>query len=118
MVAREPLSFWGGVDPATGEVIDRRHHLLGEIVAGRVLALPGSRGSSTTSNVLLEAIRAGTAPAAIITLGVDPMLALGSVVAEELYGRSVPVVALEENDYALLRDGDRLAIYPDGTIEL
>src|SRR5512141_2737986 len=85
LVADEPLSFWGGVEPSTGEVIDVRHHLHGLSIAGRVLVLPFSRGSSTTSTVLLETIRSNVAPAGIVSSTVDPMLALGSIVAEELY---------------------------------
>lgn len=118
LVSREPLSFWGGVDPATGEVIDRRHDLSGQIVAGRVLVLPYSRGSSTTSTVLLECIRAGTAPAAIIASSADPLLALGSFVAEELYRRTVPMVALEEPHFQRLQTGDRVTVRPDGTVEV
>jgi predicted aconitase with swiveling domain len=88
----EPLSFWGGVDPATGLVIDPHHPQRGERVSGRVLVLPSGRGSSSSSSVLAEAIRAGTAPAAIVLLEPDPILALGSIVARELYGARVPVV--------------------------
>ena len=118
LVSHQPLSFWGGVDPATGEVIDRRHDLSGQIVAGRVLVLPYSRGSSTTSTVLLECIRAGTAPAAIVASSADPLLALGSFVAEELYHRAVPMVALEEPDFLRLRTGDLVTVRPDGTVEV
>lgn len=118
LVAEQPLSFWGGLDPATGEVIDRRHHLSGRMVAGRVLVMPFSRGSSTTSSVLLELIRGEKAPAAIVTSGVDPMLALGSIVASELYDRSVPVIALEEEQYRRIREGDRVVVHADGAVEV
>ena len=60
LVANEPLSFWGGYDHQTGEITDRRHPLSGAIAAGRILVVPFSRGSSTTTAVLLEAIRAGS----------------------------------------------------------
>ncbi len=116
LVAEEPLSFWGGLDAATGEVIDRRHGLSGQIVTGRVLVMPYSRGSSTTSTVFLEAIRAGTAPVAVVASYADPMLALGSIVGGELYHRRVPMVALEEAGYRQLRTGDRVMIHPDGTV--
>ena len=59
LVSREPLSFWGGYDWKTGEIIDRRHMLSGCIAKGKILAVPFTRGSSTTTAVLLEAIRAG-----------------------------------------------------------
>ena len=58
LVSREPLSFWGGYDWKTGEIIDRRHILSGEVAAGKIFAVPFTRGSSTTTAVLLEAIRA------------------------------------------------------------
>ncbi len=116
LVSDEPLSFWGGYDYVTGEIIDRRHPLSGQSAAGRVLAIPFTRGSSTTTAVLLEAVRAGTAPAAILVAGNDPFLALGSIVADEMYGRPVPVVALAPEDFAALRTGDRVHILPDGTI--
>ena len=116
LVSSEPLSFWGGYDYHTGEIIDRRHPLSGQIAAGRVLCLPFSRGSSTTTAVLLEAVRAGTAPAAIVTTGVDTFFALASVVAGVMYGHETPVVALAGVDFARLRTGDRIEIREDGGV--
>ena len=72
LVSREPLSFWGGYDQLTGEIIDRRHPLSGQIAAGRVLAVPSARGSSTTTSVLLEAVRAGKGAAAPKLSSRDP----------------------------------------------
>ncbi len=116
LVSSEPLSFWGGYDYHTGEIIDRRHPLSGQIAAGRVLCLPFSRGSSTTTAVLLEAVRAGTAPVAIVTTGVDTFFALASVVAGAMYGHETPVVALAPTDFARLRTGDWIDIRDDGSI--
>jgi predicted aconitase with swiveling domain len=105
LVSGQPLSFWGGYDHQTGEIIDRRHPLSGQIAAGRILALPNTIGSSTTTAVLLEAVRAGTAPAAILTMGVDSFLALASIVSAEMYGRLIPMVALDQEQFARLRTG-------------
>ena len=116
LLSDEPLSFWGGYDQHTGEIIDRRHPLSGKNAAGCILAIPFSRGSSTTTAVLLEAIRSGTAPAAILTTGVDSYFALASIVADELFGKSIPVIALEEADFAALDDGQWLHVREDGTI--
>ena len=116
VVSREPISLWGGLDPGTGEIIDRRHELSGRNVAGRVFVLPGGRGSSTGSAILLESIRAGTAPAGIITRRTDAIMALGSIVADVLYGRSVPIVVLAAEAFEAIGDGDRVAIEPDGTV--
>lgn len=92
---KEPLSFWGGVDPATGDIIDRHHPQAGENVVGRVLLMTSGRGSSSSSSVLAEAIRAGTAPAGIILEMPDRIIALGALVAADLYGRETPVVVID-----------------------
>ena len=118
LVSREPLSFWGGLDAETGEIIDRRHELSGRTVTGRVLVFPHGKGSSTSSGVLLECIRAGTAPAAIVNLRVAPILALGAVVAEELYHRSLPIVVLPEEAFHSSEEGDVVAVEPDGTVRV
>jgi len=116
LVSDEPLSFWGGYDHRTGEIIDRRHPLSGSVAAGRVLAVPFTRGSSTTTAVLLEAVRAGTAPAAILTTGVDSFFALASIVAGEMYAEPFPVVAVSPENFATLQTGDRLRVEKDGSI--
>jgi predicted aconitase with swiveling domain len=116
LVTDEALSFWGGYDFHTGEIIDKHHPLAGVRASGRILAVPFSKGSSTTTAVLLEAVRAGTAPAAILTTGVDTFFALASIVADVMYGKSFPVIALEPADFASLRSGEMLQIGPKGTI--
>ena len=118
LVTHESLSFWGGYDFQTGEIIDRHHPLAGVRAAGRILAVPFSKGSSTTTAVLLEAVRAGTAPAAILTTGVDSFFALASIVADVMYGKSFPVVALEPADFAALETGMKLSVDPSGAVQL
>src|SRR5580704_7900144 len=118
MVSSEPLSFWGGYDSRTGEIIDRRHPLSGQIAKGRVLALPGTIGSSTTTAVLLEAVRAGTAPAAILTIGVDSFLALASVVSNEMYGRVIPLVALQQEQFQQLLSSTKAHVRADGSVQV
>src|SRR5206468_4632379 len=107
LVLDEPLSFWGGVDPASGEIVDARHPQRGALLAGRVLVMPAVRGSSSSSSVLAEAVRAGHAPAAILLGEVDLILAVGAAVAEELYGVRVPVLVLSPGDLASIRDGQQ-----------
>ncbi|MBN9223135.1 MAG: DUF126 domain-containing protein [Mesorhizobium sp.] len=92
LVFEQPLSFWGGIDAETGEIIDHSHPGLGQSVAGKILVMPSGRGSSSSSSVLAEAIRRGTAPAAILLERPDPILAVGAIVAEFLYGISMPLV--------------------------
>jgi len=117
-VSKEPLSLWGGLCPRTGEIIDRRHDLAGQIVAGRVLLLPSGRGSSTSSATLMESIKAGVAPAAIITMKTDPILALGSIVSDELYHRAIPILVLNISDFESLKQDDHITIEPDGTVKV
>jgi predicted aconitase/predicted aconitase with swiveling domain len=88
------LSFWGGVHPATGEVIDRHHPLSGNIITGQVLAIPSGRGSCTGSSVLMEIILNGHGPAALILEQPDEILVLGAIVAELVFGHQLPVVSL------------------------
>ncbi|MFA9402958.1 MAG: aconitase X swivel domain-containing protein [Anaerolineales bacterium] len=114
----KPLSFWGGYDSLTGEIIDRRHPLSGEFAAGKILALPFSRGSSTTTAVLLESMRGGTAPAAILTIGVDTFYALASIVAEELFNETIPILSLSPADFERLKNGDTAKISQSGEITI
>ena len=116
LVTSEALSFWGGYDFKTGEIIDRHHPLAGVRAAGRILAVPFTKGSSTTTAVLLEAVRAGTAPAAILTTDVDTFFALASIVADVMYGNPFPVVALGASEFAALETGMRVVVERDGTI--
>jgi predicted aconitase with swiveling domain len=118
LVSKEPLSLWGGLNAQTGEITDRRHERSGQNVAGKVFVFPQGRGSSTASAILLESVKAGKAPAAIINLRVDPILALGSILADELYHKPVPIVVLSEADFSAIRDGDYLAIRPDGSVTI
>lgn len=110
LVLVEALSFWGGMDPTTGAVIDAHHPQRGEVLTGRVVVMPSGRGSSSASSVLAEAIRLGTAPAAVLLREPDPIVALGSVVAAELYGIPCPVVVMGRRDYDSLRTGVRLRV--------
>jgi uncharacterized protein len=112
LVLDEPLSFWGGVDPETGDITDVRHPQHGASVTGRILVMPSGRGSSSSSSVLAESIRAGTAPAAIVLGEADPILALGAIVARELFGTTIPVIVTAGSD---LRTDDLATVRADET---
>ncbi|MFH0945077.1 MAG: DUF126 domain-containing protein [Planctomycetota bacterium] len=118
LASNEPLSFWGGYDCETGEIIDRRHHRCGENAAGRVFLFPTGRGSSTASGILLQSLLNGTAPAALVCIELDPILALGVIVAEECFGRSLPMVILDQEEFSLVTDDDWLEIEEDGTVRI
>lgn len=94
----EPLSLWGGLDPETGLIIDRRHPQLGLRVTDAILAMPHGRGSSSSSSVLAEALRLGTGPAGFVLDAPDSILVIGSLVARRLYGSVCPIVCGELQD--------------------
>jgi cis-L-3-hydroxyproline dehydratase len=116
--SREMLSFWGGVDPTTGTVIDHRHSLRGRSIAGRVVVLPKGKGSSTGSYVLLDAWVAGTGPAGLLLNNVDEILSLGAIVHEELNGHAVPVFVLDDAAFERALVACSAELHADGTVLL
>jgi uncharacterized protein len=111
IVLSTPLSFWGGVSAESGEIIDRTHPDVGGSVKGRILIMPGARGSSSSSSVLAEAIRLGAGPKAIILARPDPILTVGALVALSLYGVACPIVVcpiegLASGDQVRIEAGD------------
>lgn len=112
----EPLSLWGGLDPATGRIIDHHHPQFGESVTGRILVLGSGRGSSSGSSVLAEAVRAGVGPVGVILAEPDGILAVGGVVIAELYPQKrIPIVVAGAQALEGLATGDTVAI-SGGTI--
>jgi predicted aconitase with swiveling domain len=104
------------MDPVTGRITDLRHPQVGQSVTGRILVMPFGRGSSGGSSVIAEGIRAGTAPSAILLLEPDEIVTLGAIVADELYGESMPVVVLAEDQHSSLRTGQQVTVAADGTV--
>lgn len=102
VACEEGLSFWGGVDPATGRVIDASHPLHGRSLAGQVVAMPTSRGSCSGSGVLLELALNGHAPAALVFREGEDVLTLGALIAGQLFGRPIPVLRLGSEGFAAL----------------
>lgn len=110
------ISFWGAVDPASGRIMDRRHPQHGASVAGRVLVLGRSLGSSSGSAILLELLRLGRGPAAIVLAEPDQVLTLGAVVAREMGYAEIPVLRLDPGRFDELEGHVR--VQSDGAIEL
>ncbi|QTG14715.1 DUF521 domain-containing protein [Agrobacterium tumefaciens] len=128
----EALSFWGGVDPATGKVIDVHHPLHGVCLTGGVLFMPSSRGSCTGSGVLLDLILTGRAPSALVFCEAEDVLTLGALIASEMFCKPMPVLRLDAENFArfsqashvridkntIEADGVSLAIAPPATTHL
>jgi predicted aconitase with swiveling domain len=111
-----PISFWGGVSPRTGDIIEARHADRGSCLSGVIVGLPGTIGSSSASSVLLELIRIGRAPAALLMDHVDAVLLIGALVAEEMGWPPPPAFLLPQELQRRLA-GRRIAIAEDGAIE-
>lgn len=108
----EGLSFWGGVDPATGRVIDVHHPSFAADLAGAIVLMPTSRGSCSGSGVLLEMALTGRAPAALVFAEPEDTLTLGAIVAAEMFGRTVPVMRLGVDAVAALAAAARARVTP------
>ncbi|MGF6231469.1 putative aconitase/putative aconitase with swiveling domain [Inquilinus ginsengisoli] len=109
----EGLSFWGGVDAATGMVIDVHHPRHGVSLAGAVVLMPTSRGSCSGSGVLLELAMAGRAPAALVFAEPEDTLTLGAIVAAEMFGRVIPVLRLPAEAFAAVAAAGTASITPE-----
>ena len=116
LVLDEPLSFWGGLDPKTGLIIDEQHPQKGQSVAGRVLLMPGTRGSTSAAGALCESLRLGTGPAAFILPAPDALILAAVTIAAELYDRVTPVLAVEMANWPELTCCKMLQIDTDGNV--
>jgi len=110
---KEGLSFWGGVDPATGKVTDVHHPLHGTCLTGSVLFMPTSRGSCSGSGVILDMILKDRAPAALIFSEAEDILTLGALIGSEMFGKSLPVIRLAPDKFELLSRAQKLKISPN-----
>lgn len=114
LVSKDAISFLGGVDPRTGIVIEKGHALFGKNVKGTVLIFPGGKGSTVGSYVIYQLMKNGVAPAAMINLRAEPIVAVGAIIS------GIPMVdRLEQNPLESIKDGDTVTVDGTaGTIEL
>jgi predicted aconitase with swiveling domain len=110
----EPISFWGGVDAASGAVIDEYSSMHGRSIAHTVLAITELRGSSSASAVLLELIYRDRAPAAILLAEVDAILVLGAITGHEMGWRTPPILRVPKADLLKLQQDSVAEIDPTG----
>jgi predicted aconitase with swiveling domain len=99
LVSETPISFLSGVDPETGEIIEEKHPLKGERIAGRVLVFPFGKGSTVGSYVMYALKRNGMAPAAIVNEEVEPIIAVGAIIA------GIPMIDRPETPISSLKTG-------------
>jgi predicted aconitase with swiveling domain len=108
LLSEDPISFLGNVNPETGEVVDPDHVLYGRSVAGTVFVFPYGCGSTVGSYVIYQLSKNGVAPAAMVNLDSEPIVAVGAIIS------GIPLIDRPEKDpYTILKDGDRITV--DGT---
>lgn len=114
MISRDPISFLGSIDPKTGVVVEENHILAGKSIKGKVLVFPHGKGSTVGSYVMYQLKKNGAAPAAIINLETEPIVAVGAIISE------IPLVdMLEKSPYEFLKDGDLVLVNGNsGCVEL
>lgn len=116
LVVKTPLSFWGGVNVGTGMIQDIHHDLHGECVTDKVLCIPFDRGSCSGSGIMLEMIRSGTNPAALLCVEAEPVLALAPIVGATLYGRSMPIRTISREAFDAIPHGATVAFEKDAIV--
>jgi predicted aconitase with swiveling domain len=113
LLLEKPLSLWGGIDLHSGRIVDRTHPQCGATIDGHILAMPASRGSSSSSSALVELARSGLAPAAILLCLADPILVVGALVADDLYAIRIPIILVAPDQWPLLANDMRATVKAD-----
>jgi hypothetical protein len=105
LLTNDAISFLGNVDPETGEIVELQHELYGQSIAGKVLVFPHGKGSTVGSYVIYQLFKNDVAPAAMINLESEPIVAVGAIISE------IPLVdRLEKDPYEVLKNGDRVIV--------
>ena len=110
MVTSQSISFFGGVDPRTGNITDRRHELFERSLAGKVAVFPFGKGSCAGSLIMLELVRVGKAPAAIVNISTEPILATAPIISKHFYGKDIPIIALDESSFKKIKTGQHIIV--------
>lgn len=113
LVSDTSLSFWGGVNAATGMIQDVHHSLNGRNLKGKILCVPYDRGSCSSSGVMLEMIRQGTNPAGILCIEAEPVLALGPIIGEKMYKRGIAMRTVSEEIFKSIPENCRIQFAED-----
>jgi len=105
LVTAQPISFLGSIDPKTGVVIEKGHELAGKSITGKVLVFPGGKGSTVGSYVIYQLKKNGTAPAAMVNIKAEPIVAVGAIISD------IPLVdSVEKDPTAAIRTGDKVLV--------
>jgi len=111
IATKDAISFYGGVDPDTGKVVEVGHELEGQSITGKVLVFPTGKGSTVGSYTMYRMMKNNTAPAAIVNERIDTIIAVGCIISE------IPCV--DEIDVSSIKTGQKLIVNgSEGTVEV
>ncbi|UCE11950.1 MAG: DUF126 domain-containing protein [Candidatus Thorarchaeota archaeon] len=108
LVTKQDISFYGGCDPETGEIVEKGHELEGQSVSGKILVFPTGKGSTVGSYVLYALKKAGKAPLGIINTSTDPVVAVGCIISE--------IPAIDQIEIENISSGQKLKIDADNGV--
>jgi hypothetical protein len=108
LVTGDDISFYGGCDPETGEIVEKGHHLEGKSVSGKVLVFPSGKGSTVGSYVLYALKKAEKAPLAIVNKIMDPVVAVGCIISE--------IPAVDQIDIGKIQNGQKIEVDADNGV--
>ena len=111
LVTKDGISFYGGVDPDTGKVVEVGHELEGQTISGKVLVFPSGKGSTVGSYTMYRMMKNKTAPAAIVNKEIDTIIAVGCIISE------IPCV--DKIDINKIKTGQKVIVNGmEGTVEV
>ena len=102
LVSNQPISFYGGIDPMTGEIVEKGHELEGKSIAGKILVFPYGKGSTVGSYIILRLKKRGMAPKAMVNIRCEPIIAVGAIIAE--------IPTIDRIDISRIRNGDLVEV--------
>ena len=108
LVTKDDISFFGGCDPETGEIVEKNHELEGESISGKILVFPTGKGSTVGSYVLYALKKAGKAPLAIVNESTDPVVAVGCIISE--------IPAVDQIDTKKIETGQKVEVDADNGV--
>lgn len=114
--SRVPLSFWGGIDVATGDITDVHSDICGQNAKGKVLCFPQERGSCSGSGVMFDMIRQGSGPAAILCHEAEAVMALAPLISKRVYGKEMPIRTVSKDVLAQVESGMSITFTGDSII--
>ncbi|HUU87464.1 MAG TPA: DUF126 domain-containing protein [Candidatus Glassbacteria bacterium] len=113
LVTSQPISFYGGVDPNTGIIIEKGHELQGKSVKGKILVFPTGKGSTVGSYTLYRMKKGGTAPSGIINKECETVIAVGAIISEIPCVDLIDISKIQTDDLVIIENENVIILNVD-----